>query len=154
MSNGDRVESEAGRGKRSLPADWLRRDAMPTLDSAHEECASVMASGWTWRWRCCRCCCCCCCCCCGRWGIPITNRSAFTLIHPLDQGDEAIYKTRTYRDNWAKGTCMLYAIDFQIRNNITRPIRIVCKKKIKSCLNFCGPNFWLALRHMPCLPNG
>ena len=35
VSNGDRVESEAGRGRRPLPADWLRRDAMPTLDSAH-----------------------------------------------------------------------------------------------------------------------
>ena len=35
MSNGDRVESEVGRGRRPLTADWLMRDAMPTLDSAH-----------------------------------------------------------------------------------------------------------------------
>ena len=33
--NGDRVESETGRVRRPLLADWLRRDAMPTLDSAH-----------------------------------------------------------------------------------------------------------------------
>ena len=35
MLNGDRVESETGRVRRLLLADWLRRDAMPTLDSAH-----------------------------------------------------------------------------------------------------------------------
>ena len=35
MLNGNRVESETGRVRRPLLADWLRRDAMPTLDSAH-----------------------------------------------------------------------------------------------------------------------
>ena len=38
---GDRVESETGRVRRPLLADWLRRDAMPTLDSAH---ARLLAS--------------------------------------------------------------------------------------------------------------
>ena len=33
--NGDRVESETGRVRHPLLADWLRRDVMPTLDSAH-----------------------------------------------------------------------------------------------------------------------
>ena len=33
--NGDRVESETGRVRRPLLADWLRKDAMPTFDSAH-----------------------------------------------------------------------------------------------------------------------
>ena len=36
-------------------------------------------------------------------------------------------------------------------------IRIYLFKIIKIdklLVHFCGPNFWLALRHMPCLPNG
>ena len=53
MSNGDRVEAEVGRGRRPLPADWLRRDAMSTLDPAHSRacwltCARRMPRA-SWR---------------------------------------------------------------------------------------------------------
>ena len=49
--NGDGAGSEAERGRRPLPADWPRRDAMPSLDSAHARacwlaCTKNAAASW------------------------------------------------------------------------------------------------------------
>ena len=44
VCNGDRVESETGRGRFPILADWLRRHTTPTLDSAHM-CACWRALG-------------------------------------------------------------------------------------------------------------